>query len=274
MTNSILTKHQIKKYYKQGTKKNPVVTIDGNAYTRVSATVRYDDRCGNGHNSFSITGDAWGVGGEVGGCIHDIIAVAFPELVPFIKWHLTSSDGPMHYLANTMYHARTCTYEGKEVGEPTRYKQRLRFLDMPFSFTEQRAGFWDWMNKVKHDGLNVEIREIPHAEDPDLFSSRFSFEGFKATKVVNNDEWYSALFNSIREAEEWRLAMLEHDWEIIRVPTAWACAVVPDIEAARRSAIWPDATLEQLQDKSALKKRLPALLEEFRKDVESFGFIY
>lgn len=41
----------------------------------------------------------------MGGCCHDEVAKHFPELAPLIKWHLCSSDGPMHYLANTVYHA-------------------------------------------------------------------------------------------------------------------------------------------------------------------------
>ena len=78
---------------------------------RVKATVRYDDNCGNGHNSFSITADGqeklrnghWR--DSFGGCCHDEIAKHFPELKPFIKWHLFNSTGPMHYIANTCYHA-------------------------------------------------------------------------------------------------------------------------------------------------------------------------
>lgn len=48
----------------------------------------------------------------------------------------------------------------------------------------------------------------------------------------------------------------------------------PDLEAARSCAIWPDATLEQLQDKEALLERLPALMREFKADVEELGFTY
>ena len=48
----------------------------------------------------------------------------------------------------------------------------------------------------------------------------------------------------------------------------------PDIEAARRTAVWPDATLEQLQSKEALTARLDGLLAEFREVVESAGFVW
>jgi hypothetical protein len=37
------------------------------------------------------------------GAIHNEIAAAFPELRPYIKWHLVSLGEPMHYLANAKY---------------------------------------------------------------------------------------------------------------------------------------------------------------------------
>lgn len=98
---SILTKNQVKVC---GPRK-----IEGyGANTYIKAEVRHDDRCGNGHNAFSITGEIYVPGRrdcEACGCLHNEIAKSFPELAPFIKWHLCSTDGPMHYLANTLYHA-------------------------------------------------------------------------------------------------------------------------------------------------------------------------
>lgn len=48
----------------------------------------------------------------------------------------------------------------------------------------------------------------------------------------------------------------------------------PDLEAARCSAIWPEASLEQLQDKQQLEARLPALIEEFAQVIESLGMTF
>jgi hypothetical protein len=73
----------------------------------IKATVRYDDECRNGHNTFAITGKIFIPGQrdcEACGCLHSEIAEYFPELAPLIRWHLCSSDGPMHYIANTVYH--------------------------------------------------------------------------------------------------------------------------------------------------------------------------
>jgi len=104
--NSIRTKVQVKV-----SKKSYVE--DGQEYVLI-AKVRYDDECGNGHNTFSVTGEIWRArnGQRIGrdcescGCIHDDIAKHLPELAPYIKWHLVDSDGPMHYIANTVYHVQ------------------------------------------------------------------------------------------------------------------------------------------------------------------------
>jgi hypothetical protein len=52
-----------------------------------------------------------------------------------------------------------------------------------------------------------------------------------------------------------------------------------ELDAARRAAIWEDATDDELcQEPAKLKEmleaRLPKLLAEFRKRMESLGFIY
>lgn len=49
---------------------------------------------------------------------------------------------------------------------------------------------------------------------------------------------------------------------------------LPKSVLTKNQTIWPEATLEQLQDEEALLARLPGLLEEFKRDVESLGFTY
>lgn len=122
---SVLVKHQVKTY---GPK---FYTEDGTRY-RITAKVRYDDRCGNGHNSFSITADIdrqtpRGWEDHSGGCCHDEVAKYFPALAPFIKWHLTSSDGPMHYLANTVYLAGNRDCHGLLEGEFRQHFSRGKY---------------------------------------------------------------------------------------------------------------------------------------------------
>ena len=197
---SKLTKNQFKEFKKnikfEG--KNRIITV----------VVRYDDKCGNGHNTFSITGDITTQRGrfECGGCIHDLIAKHFPKLKHLIKWHLMNSNGPMYYIENTTYHA-------DEHG-PT------------------RACLRD--NYVNEEGLDVGVIKFMTPE------KAYKIQALNPARyVVELDE------KTAKEA---------------------------NLEAARESAIWPDATIEQLRDEEALRARLPGLIAEFKKDIEDFGF--
>lgn len=117
---SVLTKNQ-KRFYHKAIPWQLLNGLDGTKDLLV--TVRFDDKCGNGHNTFSITGQ---VGGgpnpDVCGCIHDIIAEHMPELKPYLKWHLCSTDGPLSYIANTVYHAGDRDHWGLRKGERRQIK--------------------------------------------------------------------------------------------------------------------------------------------------------
>lgn len=97
-------------------------TADGG---RVLVKIRFDDNPVNHHETFTITGNYWTAEDHKRrmkepsrcGCIHGEIARTFPELAHLIKWHLTSTDGPMHYIANTVYHAGDRDHWGLRKGE-------------------------------------------------------------------------------------------------------------------------------------------------------------
>ena len=79
--------------------------------------IRYDDKCGNGHNTFAITGTLHEKLPRrdknliVCGCVHDEIIKHAPEYAHLIKWHHMSSDEPMFYLANTLYHVENREFD-------------------------------------------------------------------------------------------------------------------------------------------------------------------
>jgi hypothetical protein len=116
-TESKLTKNQTKTF-------GPVFYREHGQDLQIVATVSYDDKFGNGHNSFSITADIKTKSGRdvAGGCCHEEIAKHFPQLAPLIKWNLCSSDGPMHYPGNAVYMAGTKDCNGLEKGE---FRQHL-----------------------------------------------------------------------------------------------------------------------------------------------------
>lgn len=212
---SVLVKHQKKVY---GWKE---FNEDGETY-RIKAVVRYDDECGNGHNTFSITGtiERRSKNGrwldDRGGCIHEEIAKHFPELSPLIKWHLVSSDEPMHYFANTLYLAGVKDCHGLKKGE---FRQ----------FRDRETGLLSW--KLS-DGIKLE-KYVDSATRPE------------GSVTLVYEPW-----GRTGEGKE------------------------PEIESARRTAIWADATLEQLQSKEALEAHLAEIMPQFKRDVESLGFVY
>lgn len=271
---SILTKSQKKVL----TKENVTYTDkDGHEqkWRKVVCELRYDDDCNNGHNSFAITGDFWRAGNrdarnpDMGGCCHDDLAIVFPELAHWIQWHLVSSDGPMHYIANTLYYARTVDTDGKQPGDPIAFDTRIKFGDFPITF-RMSDKFTQWLQSLPCDARTQEVVTIPHDNTKDgyQFKPKYSVSGYPATK------WHDCPFDTEQEALEFLSAMQSYPIKFVEIPTKWARAVEPNLEAARRSACWPDATLDQLQDVAQLEARLPALMHEFKNAMESVGFTY
>ena len=263
---SVIVKKQVKTFEK--------IFKENNIKHRIVCKARYDDECGNGHNTFSITGtiysneyssnDRYFV---AGGCIHKEISKHFPELKHLIKWHLTSSNGPIHYVANTTYHARTRENMDLPLDAPTRFDKRLKFDSVPFTFKEFKRDFFKELEKGV-DWNNEKITVHSHQKDPETYSDNYSFSFLKT------ENWYDCPFSIKQNAEEFLEAFKNFKYAIISTPIEWNKAVEPNLEAARECAIWPDATLEQLQSEEALIERLPALMQEFKKDIEALGFIF
>ena len=210
---SVSTKKQRKMFKK-------AYVENGQEYVLI-AKVRYDDEYGNGHNTFAVTGEIWRAenGQPIGrdcescGCIHKDITKRLPELAPYIKWHLVSSDEPMHYIANTVYHAQ---------GYGPRYA-------------------WIYYTGPS-DPLGIEGAK----------ERLLGYERADKAREAEGQPGYRIVWDE-KTAKE---ANLDH---------------------ARSSAVWPDATDEDLLApglEERLQARLPRLMEEFKAAVESLGFVY
>jgi hypothetical protein len=260
--------------------------VDG---VSITVTIRHDDSCGNGHNSFSVTATGYTAGKPktdsnflFGGCAHDEVVKYFPELAKYIKWHLCSTDGPMHYTANTLWLAGDRDCFGKKKGEPHQFETHLRFKGFPITFKKFDKKFLEFLKEAYlvafRDGLaatsykGYDIVEVPYvkrnATDSNYaFRPKYTLSGYPV-------EWHQCPFDEKISAEEFLQALTKFGPEFVVVPTAWGDGKAPELEAARHAAVWPDATLEQLQDRQALLDRLPALMAEFKADVESLRFVY
>jgi len=220
-------------------------TDDGEPRTLI-ATVRHDDQRGNGHNTFSITAELYEPhphrgeptirheSGKTlwlcsGGQLQDEIRKHIPELAPLLKWHLVSTDGPLHYIANTVYHASDRDHRGLRKGEC----KQLR---------NGRTNKPVWQ-RVMRD----------------------------ASGEIVSDGSGSWMDSHEQPTEELTAA-----WEPVWIEGEGKAR---ELDHARSSAVWPDATDEELtaapeELTAALQARLPALMAEFRAAVESLGFTY
>lgn len=187
--------------------------------------IRFDDSRANGHQTFSITATVVTAESRrrrdtaAGGRLHNDIAQVFPELEPLIKWRLCSTDGPMHYVANTVHRASNRDHNGLLKGETRQ-------------IINGRTGEPCW------------VREAPRTE---------YYDGPQCPQDTVTLEWKPLL--RVGEGKE------------------------RDFAAARSCAIWPQASDEQLslpkeELTALLEARLPALLTEFRYEMERIGFLW
>jgi len=252
---------------------------------RIRVEMRYDDECGNGHNTFAITGDVYEIvrsGREreiAGGCLHEDIAEIFPELAPLIKWHLCSADGPMHYLQNTIFLAGDRDCWGARKGEPHQWETVIRFGKNPIAhkFRQPFIKFLEDHKPLFSDRpYDFEILAIYHDDQgkpgKHQFRPKYTFGGYA-------DKWHECPFDDEQEAVAFLTALQQCEPHFAKIATVWSEGKTRELHAARRCAVWPDASDEILTGdpavlSQALVDRLPALIKEFRADMESAGFLW
>ena len=202
--------------------------------------IGYDDDCGNGHNSFYMSSTMYRDDINQQGCNKEDIANYGGEYADLLKWNSMTSEGPLYYIDNTHSHATNKDGNGLLKGEYSAYT------------------------------LSVVSSEVREGDELVIY---------KSGQIYTNRQNNPNLAKSNNEEQE-LLALftdkLKVKYDIIKInsPHSLSEGSEPDLAAARLSAIWPDATLEQLLDKSQLKARLPSLIEEFRKVIVSLGMVY
>lgn len=208
---------------------------------KVRAFVRFDDDCRNGHNSFAVTGetyrpgrlpDSWVV--DSAGCVHEDIAAAFPELAHLIRWHLCSTDGPMHYVGNAAYHASDRDHWGLRAGE--------------FRQQRDKEGRPRWkLALVWADGAHM---ALPYGTGDGRDRCQVAADIPPALPAV---QWVPDGITGEGKARDFDAAR--------------SCAVWPEATDAELSVDRPE--LEQ-----RLRDRLPALLAAMRADIEGAGLLW
>ena len=125
--------------------------------------------------------------------------------------------------------------------------------------------------------------KICYDDDCNNGHNTFTIIGFINTKRARNivggcihDE-IAKYFPEFRHLIKWHLCGSQEP--LYYYENTLYFARTQEFDKARRSAIWFDATDEQLslpteELKKLLKRRLPTLMKQFKTDVENLGFIY
>jgi hypothetical protein len=242
----------------------------------IRVTVRFDDECKNGHESFAITGDVTTNTGRdvMGGCIHEEIEKFFPELSHLIKWHLCSTDGPMHYLANTLYLAGNRDHRGLLKGEesmnPRLMEHFVRFGDSPIEHKASKRLKEFIESTIAEDGEFI-LDKVDHRIG-DKNYSKYQFAGMDC-------KWHECPFDTEDKARQWLDAITSTKMTWTSRTNVFGEGKDRELDAARLTAIWPDATDDQLcADRQVLEgllnDRLPGLIADFKQAMLDCGFLY
>lgn len=249
----------------------------GYSLERMVVTLRFDDNCKNGHLTFAITCDIYeGTRYVGGGANHGRIWEVFPELRPLIKWHLCSTDGPLHYPTDVLYLAGTKDCYGRRKGEPERWDHVALVGTSPIPH-KLPPKFWKWLQQ-ESESIDADILlytdqtgpivAIAHPREPESFSPKYTFSEF-------TDKWHECPFDNVEEAQAWEEALGHQLVTLQKRPTAYSNGKEPELKLARSSAIWLDATDEDLKEEGLekrLRDRLPALVSEFNSRMSAIGF--
>lgn len=253
--------------------------------------MQFDDEHMNGHQTFSIKASVytaesrWRGDIAAGGCMHEEIERTFPELAPFIRWHLVSTDGPMHYVTNTLYHAGDRDHYGRRKGDPCAWDTVVYFGNSPVSH-KINAKFAKFLKsrmvetadgyRLKDGEVEFQVIAIAHCDagKPGAYQFRpkYTFAGF-------GDKWHECPFDDEETAQQWARALNTIGCRFETIVIEYSEGKPRDLDAARRCAIWPDATDEELTVepeilKVALLARLPGMIAEFRAEMEKAGFLW
>lgn len=280
---SIIVKNQVKKF----TTKIP---MDGKQMDLV-VEVRWDDCCGNKHNSLGVTGTVYDRSLKrnqdiLGGCIHEVILAAegIPqEVKDLIPFHLCSSDAPLHYKANVLYHLSERDCWGKLKGEPSGWDTYAVVGTSPIKHKLQGQMLKLVKRLLEIGEQECYIVKVEHEKRP---GDTYTFSP-KYTILIGSEEtprWHECPFDLVADAEQWRDACLDGLVRLEQVVTSWGEGKERDLEAARNCAVgrWPEGydlalTDEQLLSESIseiLDARLPILLAEMRRRIEAVGLVW
>lgn len=126
---------------------------------------------------------------------------------------------------------------------------------------------------IKHH-MTVEIRYDDQCKNGhntfSITADIRSFRGLNACGCLHDE--IAEHFPHLKKYIKWHLTSSDEPLYYIENTTHHARN--GNLEYARSSAVWNNATLEQLKDENKLKRRLPNLMKNFEKAMNELGFVY
>lgn len=255
--------------------------------------LRFDDDPQNNHNTFAMTGtvyakdpNRYGRGDRniesLGQVLKEIAEVLPPAMRELDNFHLVSTEGPMHYPANTLYLAGDRDYNGKAAGEPARTSKKLTVEGAPgVPVSGLKPDMVEKLDQLLQEGESLGERvEAPHRKGE--FDTHYTFTNLHSAK--RPAEWAHAPFRTLEEAENFERAFDNGRFNVETVVTEVSQGKERELESARQAACgdFPEDDPLYLSDetlslpredlKAALEDRLPELLSRFRSAMEACGF--
>lgn len=154
--------------------------------------IRLNDECKNGHQDFAITGDIYQKDKPKidkyhlsGGCIHDEILAARPDLKIFVDLHLCDYKGiPMHPIANGLYFLK----EGFNNCNPNDTKFAQEYCDYYRITLDQYNVLKESKNKIQYY-LNLKRLKI---------LDQWEKQANEAIKLLENMTGHTFVVDSVR----------------------------------------------------------------------------
>lgn len=273
----------------------------------VDLEVSYDDNCGNKHNTFSLTHNAYvahlvnkeeniyrkGSHLSCGVASKELLEKFFPEYAHLEKFHGCTSHGPLYYLGNTLYHVGDKDCWGMKKGEEKilsygycllvndikypilhfrRRNKLLEYLMKVEGFLKENESISDLKEEFykKEKGFqDLNVYSYPYKDPSKKFTPQFS--------IVPNSNWSDCFYDFFDRAHVKMFIETYKNNSITfkRYPDSIRIGEGKerDLEAARSTAIWPEANVEDFTAEKLIE-RLPPLMIEFKNEMEKLGFVY
>lgn len=213
----------------------------------IEIKISLDDDCKNGHNDFSITATVyqaphWGCGSRdqffiMGGCCHEEILKAKPDLKIFVDLHLADVTGaPMYAIENGFYHLS----EGFNNTKPNHPNFKAEYCDYYRLTGEQ------------FDTLST-------SEDKSIFAYHLSKLGIVA-------QWKKQADEAIAILEKWTGEKFKDDSKNLP-KIELSAAELRRIDLKIKSGFYTPVNIKQRTD-DKIKAERQKLFDDIKKDLE------